>query len=230
MTAPKTQIIRYLPVNDIFILDRHRQLDEGAVTSLMESIREIDLLTPISVRLAQVPDSETGELEQEFVLITGHHRLEAFKRLGRDEIPVIVRECSDIDAELEEIDENLARAELSNDEKRIHLRRRKELWEQRKLQEAEESGTPCPTFTGRGNTAFATETAARTGLSKRHINRLLADPKPRPQIKDEGDPDMQNLAVAHANKLASKYTVGQLQEYLDHFSEATAAIIKNRMG
>ena len=132
MTAPKNQVIHFIPVNDIIVLDGRRDLNEGAVNLLMESIKEIGLQTPISVRLTDVPNSETGELEQDFVLVTGRHRLEAFKRLGKTEIPCIERECSDIDAELEEIAENLHRTDLTALERDEHIAKWIRLTEERR--------------------------------------------------------------------------------------------------
>ena len=115
---------------------------------------------------------------------------------------------TDIDRQLWEIDENLMRAELSPTEMAEHLAKRKELWNARR-----ESGPTCPTLTGRGNKAFASDTAEKTGVPKRSINRFLsrADAIPedvRDQIKgtklDTGtyldwlkgmDPDDQRGAV-----------------------------------
>src|SRR5262249_48275451 len=74
---------------------------------------------------------------------------------------------------------NFARAELSPDEVREHLRRRKEIWDKRQAerkQDAEENnGARCAINRGRGRPkAFAAETAAAVGKSKSQINRQLA--------------------------------------------------------
>ena len=69
------------------------------------------------------------------------------------------------------------RAELSADERREHLIRRKELWQARQADaEAENSGAPCATIGGRPK-GFAAEKAAALGKSKSQINRLIAGPK-----------------------------------------------------
>ena len=47
--------------------------------------------------------------------------------------------------------------------------RRKEVWERIK-----ESDATCTTLTGRGNTAFASETADATGVDKSTINRAVS--------------------------------------------------------
>ena len=83
----------------------------------------------------------------------------------------------EIDRELWEIDENLMRAGLSPSEEAAHLARRKELFEARA-----ESGKTFPTLTGRGNKAFAQETAEKTGQSKRDINNKVARAEAIPDI------------------------------------------------
>ena len=72
---------------------------------------------------------------------------------------------TDIDRQLWEIDENLMRAELSPTEMAEHLTRREELWGQREV-----SGKVCPKPQGGRPSAFASETAEKTGMSKRAIN------------------------------------------------------------
>lgn len=50
-----------------------------------------------------------------------------------------------------------------------HLAKRKDLWETRK-----ESGSTCPTLTGRGNKQFAADTEDTTGVPKCAINRAVS--------------------------------------------------------
>ncbi len=75
-----------------------------------------------------------------------------------------------------EIDENLARAELSPAEEALHIKRRKEVWEL--VCSEKESGNSVPTLakqkTGRGNKQFASEIANITGVTKRDVNKKLA--------------------------------------------------------
>jgi ParB family chromosome partitioning protein len=63
-------------VSEIVVGSRHRK-DLGDIKSLAASIEEIGLLHPIVV----MPDN---------TLLVGERRLEAFKLLGREEIPVTV--------------------------------------------------------------------------------------------------------------------------------------------
>jgi hypothetical protein len=71
-----------LRVDSIELGERHRQ-DMGDIDSLARSIVELGLLHPIVV---------TPELK----LIAGQRRLEAFKQLGREEIPVTVIDLEEV--------------------------------------------------------------------------------------------------------------------------------------
>ena len=102
-------------------------------------------------------------------LVAGLHRLTAMRNLGMETCDAFVVDMDSDARLLWEIDENLCRAELTPAQQADHLMRRKEVWERVK-----ESGTNSPTLTGRGNTAFASETAAATGKDKREINRAVS--------------------------------------------------------
>ena len=68
-------------IDEVYVPSKHRRdLDPGAVEALAESILEVGLQTPISVR-------RDGE---RFVLVNGVHRLEACKALGEETITAIV--------------------------------------------------------------------------------------------------------------------------------------------
>lgn len=146
---------------------RLRSVSEDAVDRMAESMREIGLRTPITVRFAE--DDEA----QHLILVTGATRLAAAKKLGWEQIECFVTEEDEIDAELWEIDENLARAELTASQEAEHLARRKALWAERQKRDAEKSGKSFPT-SGRGNEGFAASTAAITGETKRSINQKIA--------------------------------------------------------
>src|SRR4051794_38275731 len=111
-----------IPFEDIEVGARMRQLRETTVTELMDSIRKVGLLNPISV----TRDKRT------FHLVAGAHRLEAVKRLqtfARIEV-LVIDNIKDADkAALAEIDENLVRAELSPAERAAHVGKRKKLYE-----------------------------------------------------------------------------------------------------
>ncbi len=81
-----------LNLKEIIIGDRIRK-DLGDVDNLVESISEIGLLHPVVVK-------QKGD---EYFLLAGRRRLEAFKKLGKETIPVTVVSLEDVlKAELHE--------------------------------------------------------------------------------------------------------------------------------
>ena len=99
----------------IHVGSRFRQLDEGAVERLVESIRSIGLQTPVSIRYAPDDDGDPRP-----VLVAGRHRLEACRRLGIDFIECVIH-SDETEARLWEIAENLHRAELTALERDQHV-------------------------------------------------------------------------------------------------------------
>lgn len=145
-----------------------RPLITSDVDKLAASIKEVGLIQPITVRPFVVMN---GIAEQGFQIVAGHHRVAACRALGWTEIDAIVIESAGhLQAELVEIDENLCRSELSASQRSHYTKRRKQIWEALHP----ESGRNPPTLGGRGNTSFASETAAVSGESKRRINEHLA--------------------------------------------------------
>lgn len=96
-----------------------RPIKPGHVLVLVESIKEIGLRQPINVRA----------IENGYEIRGGGHRHAAFQMLGRETIPAIVTDDSDLRAELAEIDENLIRNEYSPAERAIAIARRKSIYE-----------------------------------------------------------------------------------------------------
>jgi ParB family chromosome partitioning protein len=159
----------------IEIGDRHRSINEDGVQSLMSSMQEIGIQTPITAR--EVPHPDGPDYGESWVLITGAHRLEAAKRLGWTRIDVrSLSSISEVDAELWEIDENLMRSELTPAQRAKHLVRRQELWELRQ----NASGTICSTrcggndSKGKGYKGFASDVSTSTGKSKQDVNRAIS--------------------------------------------------------
>ena len=107
-------------VASIIVGERHRSINRVELDNLATSMQQIGLQHPISIFR-----DENGNVH----LITGLHRLEAAKKLGWDKIACNLIHLSELERELWEIDENLARAELTTEEEGAHLLRRKELWQ-----------------------------------------------------------------------------------------------------
>ena len=107
--------------------DRLRQfLDPNVVDRIAESIKEIGQQQPIVVRMVESEHCRT------YHLIAGRQRLEAMRKLGRPTILADVRPddlLTSDEVSLIEIDENLARGNLTPAERVAHIGRRKEIYE-----------------------------------------------------------------------------------------------------
>jgi len=88
----------------------------------VKSIQSIGLLKPVTVKRS----------EEGYTLLSGHNRLEAYKRLGKKTIPARVLEYdnqNDLKQQLSIVDENLCHDELTDLEFAESLGRAKELYE-----------------------------------------------------------------------------------------------------
>lgn len=92
-----------LALDEIVIPEGRRAVNAKAVKMLADSIEKIGLRHPVTVR-------RRGEGYQ---LVAGLHRIEAFKKLGREHIPAVISSMTSADARMWEIAENLHRAELT---------------------------------------------------------------------------------------------------------------------
>ena len=105
-----------VPISEITVNPGRREAAPGDVKELADSILEVGLINPIMV-------------DQAHTLIAGLHRLEAMKLLGRTEIECTISDLDGLQVALAEIDENFVRKDLSDDEFRELLLRRKEIYE-----------------------------------------------------------------------------------------------------
>ena len=88
------------------------------VLELAASVRGIGLLHPITV-------VQRGD---KYVLLSGNHRLECFKHLGRDTIPALIKDEGDeLIEQLVECQENLVRADLNAIQTAEHIVKQEEL-------------------------------------------------------------------------------------------------------
>jgi len=101
-TMPSYKVYN-VAIAKIKVVGKRRAVDPKKVQELADSIPEIGLRTPLTVRKA-------GNVTR---LITGLHRLEAARRLGWEKVPVVYIKGGKKVARLWEISENLHRAELT---------------------------------------------------------------------------------------------------------------------
>ena len=82
--------------------------DNEDMAKIVESIGKVGTITPLLAR--PLPDGG-------YELISGHRRLEACRKLGFENIPVIVREMTDDEAVIAMVDANLQREHILPSEK-----------------------------------------------------------------------------------------------------------------
>ncbi|MEB3417583.1 ParB N-terminal domain-containing protein [Salipiger manganoxidans] len=156
-----------LPLAQIDIPDdRARSYDAASAEALAAIIAAQGLMHPITVR--QVGDR--------YRLVAGLHRYQAFRINGAEIIPARLSTAeTDEAARLEEVMENLGRAELSA------LDRCQHLFELKCIYDAQHPGASQPGRRANGKSfpisddkaevfGFAADTAEKVGLSKRAIN------------------------------------------------------------
>lgn len=97
------EITMPLSIDDIVVADGRREVDPAVVKRLADSIDNIGLRHPITVR-------KKGE---QYILIAGRHRIEACKKLGREHVSATIVSMTNAEARMWEIAENLHRAELT---------------------------------------------------------------------------------------------------------------------
>lgn len=106
----------------VFPSEKGRPVVGAQVERLAESLSVLGLRQPITVRACQ--RFIGGQQTDAFEIVAGRHRYEAAVKLKWEEIDGFVMDGSADDAELWEIDENFARAELSDAQRADHHKRR----------------------------------------------------------------------------------------------------------
>lgn len=145
---------------------RLRPVDPAWATGLAELMAADGQNTPLLVQ--QASDNQPRRL------IAGGHRLAAARLLGWDEIEVQEIACSDDEAALLEIDENLARRGLTVLEEAVFLAKRKRVYEQLHPETrhgGDRMGQVAILATRSARFTVATEEA--TGKSERTIQRRV---------------------------------------------------------
>lgn len=155
--------VEEIPVGSITIstVRMQRALCEEAIKEIEDSIGEVGLINPVTVR----------QKDNGYELLAGLHRLEAVKRLGREAIAAnIIEPHDDTDAELTALDENLRRAPEDSAEFDAAVARWKELYE--KKHGVAKPGRPRKNVAPRES--FAEAVAKSTGRSPKTILRAVA--------------------------------------------------------
>lgn len=160
---------KLLGLEEIAVGARLRPVSEAGVESLIASITELGMLKDaIHVR------ARPG---QQFTLIAGAHRLEAFRRLGRAAIPARVWSgpgVTDDWCRLMEVDDNLAGAEMSALDQAVFLAERRRLYLRLHPETARGvAGALARWEDANDIVSFASATAEKFGITDRHVQRLV---------------------------------------------------------
>lgn len=155
-----------------------RPVDEDYAAALAVSMREASQLQPILVRPRETSDGPAYEL------VAGGHRLRAAQIAGLAFIDAEVRDLTDTEARIAEIDENVVRKELSALDRALSLAERKRLYEEAypEARHGGDKGFKRAKKTNKNNSEiqvanlatwsrFSKDAAKKTGLSERSIQR-----------------------------------------------------------
>lgn len=110
------QQIVEMSISELKITNPYSRTDTD-VTELEKSIEQAGLINPIVIN-------------EEKIVLAGARRLQAYKNLGFDTIPVLINNRGPLEQELLSIDENLVRKDLTKVELEAQLRRAKEIYQQ----------------------------------------------------------------------------------------------------
>jgi ParB family chromosome partitioning protein len=152
---------------EIVVGPRLRPVSEAGVASLLASIAETGVMKdPVDLRR-----KKDGSLH----LMAGAHRVEAARRLGWEDVPAkIWTDVTDDWARLIEIDDNLAGAELGPLDTAVFLAARKRVYERLHPETRRGVAGALARWDASDIVSFASSTAEKFGLSRRHVERLIA--------------------------------------------------------
>lgn len=158
----KARGLQTIPLAEIDVSGRLREIDDGYAQLLAENIRQTGRLRqPVEVRVKK---------DGGYKLIAGGHRYRAVELVGSAEIDAFVYEANDDQARLAEIDENLVRHDLNPLDRAVFLAQRKEIYE--RLNPETKNGAQGGRGGKRNETeiiSFSKDTAERCGLTDRAI-------------------------------------------------------------
>lgn len=150
-------------IETIDVGTRLRPVDQARVEALKISISDLGLKTPITVY--------GTPLDARAKLSAGGHRLEAMRQLGETHIDCFHEMGDELDAELWEIDENLARSELTAADRALFVHRRKEIYLLKHPETAQHVAGGKARHSATDKLSFADATAQATGQDARTVRR-----------------------------------------------------------
>lgn len=158
--------------------------DNEDMAKIVESIDKVGTITPLLAR--PLPDGG-------YELISGHRRLEACRKLGLENIPVIVREMTDDEAVIAMVDANLQREHILPSEKAFAYKM--------KLEAISHQGKAC------GQVVHKSRDTVSNTDSGRQVQRYIRLTKLIPQL----------LKMVDEERIA--FSVGVELSYLDEYEQ-----------
>jgi ParB family transcriptional regulator, chromosome partitioning protein len=156
-----------IPLALIDVGERLRPVDQDFVALIAASMAERGQDTPITV-------AEAGA-DGRHRLIAGGHRVAAAQSLGWEKIDARISDADELQAKLQEIDENLIRRELSALDRAVFLAERKSVYEA--LNPGAKRGgdrrSTKATSLSVWSEAFAKATAEKLGVDARTVERAV---------------------------------------------------------
>lgn len=146
-----------------------RAVVAAQVERLAESLSIIGLRQPVTVIASR--KFRNGVEIDAFEIVAGRHRYEAALKLKWSEIDAFVMDADADDATLWEIDENFARAELTDAQRAEHHVRREEILKRKGLVS---KGPGQPKKNGDKLSSYSDQAASSLGVDKRTVQRDLA--------------------------------------------------------
>jgi len=194
----------YLAVSDIFPNPHQPRshFDKDEMAELAASIKEHGILQPLLVT--------RGELPNQYILIAGERRLLAARQAGLAEIPVIIRDASELERVELALIENVQRADLSPLETAEAYRQLAEEFNLSHEQIAERVGK---SRTAISNTlrllklpTTIQQSLAEGQISEGHARALLGLPSPQSQLAALQTVIRNELNVRQTEELVRKLT------------------------
>lgn len=190
MKYQTTENVQSIPIKEIQPFRNHpfTVADNEDMAKVVESIGKVGTITPLLAR--PLPDGG-------YELISGHRRLEACRKLGLENIPVIVREMTDDEAVIAMVDANLQREHILPSEKAFAYKM--------KLEAMKHQGK---TLSQVGTKLRTDELIAReSGESRNQIQRYIRLTNLIPQL----------LKMVDEERIA--FSVGVELSYLDEYEQ-----------
>ncbi len=184
MKYQTTENVQSIPIKEIQPFRNHpfTVADNEDMAKIVESIDKVGTITPLLAR--PLPDGG-------YELISGHRRLEACRKLGLENIPVIVREMTDDKAVIAMVDANLQREHILPSEKAFAYKM--------KLEAISHQGKAC------GQLVHKSRDTVSSTDSGRQVQRYIRLTKLIPQL----------LKMVDEERIA--FSVGVELSYLDEY-------------